>query len=216
MLTLTLYLGGAIVAPTVRVPIFMQVGAARAASASSCHPDDVRLELVGDLGRVVGRGDHVAAADVDLVGERERDRLAGDRLVEVAVEGDDPRDRAASCPDGSTRIASPGRTVPLDDRAGEAAEVEVRAVDPLHRHAERRRRARLVVDLDGLEVLEQRRPVVPGRVGARARRCCRPRSADSGMHVMSVEADLLGELAVLAPRSSSKTLAASSRRGPSC
>ena len=50
------------------------------------------------------RHEHVAAADVDLVGEGERHRLAGDRLVEVAVEGDDPRRRCSSCP-----TAGPGR-----------------------------------------------------------------------------------------------------------
>ncbi|MDF3607065.1 hypothetical protein PE067_13555 [Paracoccus sp. DMF-8] len=39
-------------------------------------------------------------------------------------------------PEGSTRIASPGRTCPARDLAGEAAEIEVRPVHPLHRHAE--------------------------------------------------------------------------------
>jgi hypothetical protein len=40
------------------------------------HPDHVRLELVGEAGRIVGGADHVAAADVDLVGEGQRDGLA--------------------------------------------------------------------------------------------------------------------------------------------
>ena len=68
--------------------------AARRSSAGTCGPGSsgsspiqtiVRLELVGDARRRVGGGEHVAAADVDLVGERQRDRLPGDRLVEVAV-----------------------------------------------------------------------------------------------------------------------------------
>ena len=50
------------------------------------HPHDRRFELVGGLGRVGRRGDHVAARAIDLVGQGQRDRLAGDRLVEVAVE----------------------------------------------------------------------------------------------------------------------------------
>ena len=50
------------------------------------HPHDRRLELVGGLGRIAGRGDHVAARAVDFVGEGQGDRLAGDRLVEVAVQ----------------------------------------------------------------------------------------------------------------------------------
>jgi hypothetical protein len=36
------------------------------------HPDDVRLELVGDGRGRVGRGQDVASADVDLVGQGDR------------------------------------------------------------------------------------------------------------------------------------------------
>jgi hypothetical protein len=43
------------------------------------HPDDGRAELVGHHRRVGRRGEDVAAADVDLVGERQRDRLPADR-----------------------------------------------------------------------------------------------------------------------------------------
>ena len=39
--------------------------------------------------RRLGGGDHVAAADVDLVGERQRHGLPGDAELEIAVEGDD-------------------------------------------------------------------------------------------------------------------------------
>lgn len=35
----------------------------------------MRGELVGDFGRIVRRGDDVAARDVDFTGQRERDRL---------------------------------------------------------------------------------------------------------------------------------------------
>jgi hypothetical protein len=48
------------------------------------------LELVGHLGRCVGSADEIAPAGVDLIGQRERHRLARDRLVEVAVHRDDP------------------------------------------------------------------------------------------------------------------------------
>ena len=54
-------------------------------------------------------------------------------------------------------------------------------------------RGGVVVDLDGLEVAEQRRPVVPVHVRARARRRCRRCSADSGMNVTSVRPMLVGE-----------------------
>ena len=38
------------------------------------HPDERRLELIGDRGRRRGCGDDVAAADVDFIGQRQRDR----------------------------------------------------------------------------------------------------------------------------------------------
>ena len=83
-------------------------------------------ELVGHLGRRVGGREQIAAADVDLVGERQGHRLAGDGPVQVpsAVT---IRATVVSMPDGRDATASPGATVPADDRAGEAAEVEVRA-----------------------------------------------------------------------------------------
>ena len=110
---------------------------------------------------------HVAAADVDLVGEGDGDRLAGDRLVEVAVLGDDALD-VRLAPGGHDPDQVAGAHRAADDLAGEAAEVEVGPVHPLHRHAERRG-LRVVVDLDRLEVADERRPVVPGRVRPTAR-----------------------------------------------
>ena len=41
------------------------------------HPDDRRLELIGDGRRGVSGREHVAAADVDFVGKGQRDRLPG-------------------------------------------------------------------------------------------------------------------------------------------
>ena len=76
------------------------------------HPHHRRLELVGDAGRRVGGREHVAAAGVDLVGERERDGLAGDGGVEVAVVGHDPLDPCCACraaARGSRRRGAPCR-----------------------------------------------------------------------------------------------------------
>ncbi len=56
------------------------------------HPDDRRLELVGGLKRVVRGDDHVPSRAVDLVGQRHRHRLAGNRLAEVVLGSDDPPD----------------------------------------------------------------------------------------------------------------------------
>ncbi len=49
------------------------------------HPHQMRLELVGHAREGVHTGDDVAAADVDLVGERDRDGPAGHGLVEIAI-----------------------------------------------------------------------------------------------------------------------------------
>ena len=45
------------------------------------HPDEMGGELVGDFGPAVGRREHVAARDVDFVGERQRHRVARFRLL---------------------------------------------------------------------------------------------------------------------------------------
>src|SRR5262249_58781276 len=100
-------------------------------------------------------GDQVAAADIDLVGESQRDRLAGDREVEVAVTSHDALDRRLE----AGRVHADAVARPDDagaDGAGEASEVQVGAVDPLPRQAGRPRLHPRLVDLDGLEVLHQR------------------------------------------------------------
>jgi len=54
------------------------------------HPDDHGFEILADLGLVVGAGEHVAAADVDVVLEGEGDGHGGVALFEgffVAVDG---------------------------------------------------------------------------------------------------------------------------------
>ena len=53
------------------------------------HPDHVCLELVSNFGWRVTSAHQVAATRVDLVGERDRDRLACDRNVEISVHCDD-------------------------------------------------------------------------------------------------------------------------------
>ena len=54
------------------------------------HPDQMGGELVGDLRAVAQRGKHVAARNVDFVGERDGDRIPRLRGVEIAAGADDP------------------------------------------------------------------------------------------------------------------------------
>src|SRR3546814_7599866 len=51
------------------------------------QPQQVGGELVGHLRRIVSRGDHVAAAGVDLIVQRQRDGLSLDCALQLAVGG---------------------------------------------------------------------------------------------------------------------------------
>ncbi len=90
MLTLTLYFGSVMVAVTCLVPILSQYG-----RPGSIGSSDIQTSAASNWsatpGRSDGRCDDVAAAAVDLVGERQRDGLAGDGSIEVAVHRDDAR-----------------------------------------------------------------------------------------------------------------------------
>ena len=123
------------------------------------HPDDMRGELVGELGTRAGPDQEVAAPDVDVVGEGQRDRVAGYGALDRAVEGDDLVDRGLD-PRSHRHDLVALRDHAGGDGAGDAAEIEVGAANPLHREAEAGRRA-AVLDIDGFEVVEQRRPLVP-------------------------------------------------------
>ena len=127
------------------------------------HPEQLDLELVGDFRRLGGGGDNVAARGVDLVGEGQRDGLARDGLAQVACLCDDSgyggfaaRGERA---DPVARLDAAG-----GDLAGEAAEIEVRAVDPLDRHPQREGFG-LAGDFDGFEIVDQAGAGIPGRLG---------------------------------------------------
>src|SRR3546814_18931446 len=89
------------------------------------HPDERRLELVGRLGRRVGCRDDIAARAVDLVRERQRDRLARNRLFKIAVERDDAVDRRRlAARTDATRV--PGPDLAACALARNTPEIEVR------------------------------------------------------------------------------------------
>ena len=161
------------------------------------HPHDVRLELVGYLGRIIAGADDVAPRDVDFVGERDGDGLSCHSFVEVAVHRDDPCNGA-----GRARRQDPHRVTrshaATDDLSGESPEVKVRSVDPLDRHAQRGG-CPVVVDFDRLEELHQGGTVVPRRVVARHDDvvASQRRQRDEGDVAVVGQPDLLGELEVL-------------------
>jgi hypothetical protein len=126
------------------------------------HPDEVGGERVRHLGRRCRRRDHRAARAVHLVGEGEGDRLALQGPVEVAVEGDDPlHPRASAGRQDDDLVARPDASP--REPPGIAAKAAVGAIDPLDGHVEGAGVRRGGGERNGLEMLEQGRPVIPWR-----------------------------------------------------
>ena len=128
------------------------------------HPDDRGIERIGHRRHIVGPDEHVAAADVDFVFERERDRHRREGFVDFAVVGDD-RLHAARLARGERHHRLALADAARGNRAAEAAEVEVRAVHELHGIAEVDEVA-VRRDVHVLQVVHQRRTFVPRHVVA--------------------------------------------------
>jgi hypothetical protein len=83
-------------------------------------------------------------------------------------------------PEGSTTHGIARLHAAAEHAAAKPRKVVVRAVDPLHRHAQRAV-AGAAVDLDLLQVLRAGSgPWYHGSVGARLRRCCRRAGPTAG------------------------------------
>jgi len=55
------------------------------------HPNQGRVDMARDAGSRMGRGDEVAATDVEFAIEHQRYRKRSMRFRQVAIEGDDAR-----------------------------------------------------------------------------------------------------------------------------
>ena len=131
-----------------------------------------------------GGGDEVAPADVDVVGEPDRHRLRRDRDLERPLpEVDAGHGRARAGRQHDDLVADPHRAggelagIPAVLHVLGGAGGALRADDDLHRHPEGLVH-RVGVGRQGLEQLEQRGAVVPGRV----RRAVDDVVADQGRH----------------------------------
>jgi hypothetical protein len=171
---------------------------------SSLIQTRVALELVGDFGRAARAADHIAARDVDLIGEGQGHGLAGNGQRQIAVGGDDAGD-AALAPRGLRADAVARFDRAAGDGAGEAAEVEVGAIDPLHRQAESAGLLPFLVDFDRFEVAHQRWSVVPRRALAVADHVVALERRQGDRRDV-IEADLFAELAVLVDDPAKDTL----------
>jgi hypothetical protein len=159
------------------------------------HPDDMGGELIGHLRARRGRHQHVAPGNVDIVDKGQRHRVAGCGGCERTVIGDDFLE-AGDPPragDGD-RIAR--RDPAGSDRAGIAAKILIRAIDPLHGKTEWRVRV-YAAELHGLQRLEQRGPLVPGHIGRRPGDVVAEARRDRDRHDRG-ETELAGESTIVA------------------
>ena len=127
------------------------------------QPDQRGFELVRHFGRGIGGGDHIAARTVDLVRKAQRDRLARNGLLQIAIQRDDPGDGAglARWQDAHAVAGADGAA---GDQAGKTPEIQIGPVDPLHRHPQRCGGRSGGVDLNRFQMLDQRRAIEPRRV----------------------------------------------------
>ena len=132
------------------------------------HPHQRGFKLIRHGGLVFSAHQYVPAADVDLVFQRERDGLAAHRLraVTIGTVGTDDAGHAALAAGGQRAQPVTHAHFTRADGARKAAEIQVGAVDPLHRQAERLLLRGRTVDRHVFQVRHQRRALVPRRVAA--------------------------------------------------
>ena len=169
-------------ARTVRV-VCLTASLARGSSGRSLIQQSSAVSSRATIGRALGVGEHVAAADVDVVLEPDRDRLRRRS----------PRSSAPSkVSTAATRVRAAGRqhddvVAGAPDAAGDLAGVAAVVVvlvghrpdHPLHREAPVVEVA-VAGELDRLEVLEQRRARRTRASRRRGRRRCRRAAPTSG------------------------------------
>ena len=176
------------------------------------HPAHGRLELARDLRRVARRDDTSPRPTSSSSSRRSVATIGGDARstgppgVSIAA----TRVRA---PDGSTTTSSPRGQHAAGDPPRVAA-VVAGADRPLDREAHVVEVA-VAVDLDRLELLEQRRRVVPGQPRRSASTTLSPSQRGDRHRAHVGDPELRAELAERAPRSRGSA-PRRSRRDPSC
>ncbi len=142
------------------------------------HPAHHGLDVLPHVGLVAAAGDHVAAADVDVVGQCDGDRHRGEGRLDGPVRRVDGGDRRRE-----PRRQHHDLVAPLEHAAGHLTRVApvvvevlvrllLRADDVLHREAGVDEVA-VRRDVDLLEVVQQRAALVPRHVAPSAPPRCR-------------------------------------------
>ena len=126
------------------------------------HPEHTRFELVAGRGPIAHSSKHIAARDIDFVGERQRHRIAGNRTIDLAARSSDRRHLGQSARwQHDDFVAASDRAA--HDRSGKAAKIGVGPIDPLHRHSKRFVFA-VIIDIDRFKMAEQRSTEIPRRI----------------------------------------------------
>ena len=204
-----LYLGSCTVAGTVCVPSFSRYW--RPGSSASSPIQTIAASNWSAICGGVRRQSMSPREQSTSFGKSERDRLAGRRLVELAVHGDDPRHLGRAFPPARSAIRSPGLTAPARDRAG---------VEPLRRRGSPSAPACGRGGTDGVPAPPPR--ARRARSGLRTRPSApsaavtlSPSSAQTGIAVTASIPAAVGE-ALHNRRESPRTAPGRSRPGPSC
>ena len=139
-----------------------QIGATRK-NGRLGEPDESSFELISRLRRRLDIDQNIAAADINLIGQREGDTLPCDGARQIAISGDDPGYLTLTS-GGQDFQAIAGAHLSTGDAPGKATEIQVRPIHPLHRHPQRLR-LRVIPDRDALQMTQQSRPGIPWCVG---------------------------------------------------
>ena len=126
------------------------------------HPDDHGVDVVGAKRLLSFGHEDVAAADIDLIGEREGDGAARSGHREIAVHRDDAVDGRRDARWQADHLVT-GPDDARCDGASKAPEVEIGPGDHLNRQAEGLE-VDPGLDIDRLKMLHHRRPVEPRQV----------------------------------------------------
>src|SRR5215831_1811835 len=139
-------------------PDLQQIGAA-GDQRMFAHPEHMRRELIDEIGWFSRVCEEIAARDIDVGFESQRDRVTLVCGIERAVKGDDllyPRQSArAHHQHASTRRDGTGH-----HRARKPAKIAIWAIDPLDRKPKWPLRM-AIGNVYRMEVIEQRRALIP-------------------------------------------------------
>ncbi|MNN43805.1 hypothetical protein D3C81_1580620 [compost metagenome] len=119
----------------------------------------MRGELVSHFRWIVSSGDHVATADIHFVSQGQRHRLPGRCNFQRTIRAQHLLDRGAARRRQHHHRVTHAHLA-TGDGAGEATEILIGAIDPLHRQAQAAGRIALT-ELHRVQVFDQARAGIP-------------------------------------------------------